>query len=123
VTKVYWSNDSQHVAITSQDSFYVLRYDSDAYRAFLDTGGDLGDEGVEEAFVLEAEVAEPVRTGKWLGECFVYTTTNNRLNYIVGGQSHTVSHFDQLRSPFLSLSLSLSLAFLLRWADVLVGGH
>jgi coatomer subunit beta' len=87
----------------------VLRYDQEAYRAFVEGGGELGDEGVEEAFVLEAEVSEPVRTGKWVGggggECFVYTTTSNRLNYLVGGQSHTVTHFDQLccLSPFSSL--------------------
>jgi len=36
-----------------------------------------------------------VRTGQWVGDCFVYTNAPNRLNYIVGDQVYTISHFDQ----------------------------
>ena len=36
-----------------------------------------------------------VRTGEWIGDCFVYTNSANRLNYLVGDQTYTVSHFDQ----------------------------
>ena len=35
-----------------------------------------------------------VRTGQWLGDCFVYTNSTNRLNYLVGDQTYTISHFD-----------------------------
>ena len=46
------------VAICSEDSFYVLRFDRDAYNAKLESGADLGDEGVEEAFDLVAEISD-----------------------------------------------------------------
>lgn len=36
-----------------------------------------------------------MRTGQWVGDCFVYTNSTNRLNYLVGDQTYTVSHFDQ----------------------------
>ncbi len=36
-----------------------------------------------------------VRTGVWVGDCFIYTNSTNRLNYLVGDQTYTVSHFDQ----------------------------
>jgi coatomer subunit beta' len=36
-----------------------------------------------------------VRTGEWIGDCFIYTNSTNRLNYLVGDQTYTVSHFDQ----------------------------
>lgn len=36
-----------------------------------------------------------VRTGQWVGDCFVYTNSTNRLNYLVGDQTYTISHFDQ----------------------------
>lgn len=36
-----------------------------------------------------------VRTGEWVGDCFIYTNSTNRLNYLVGDQTYTVSHFDQ----------------------------
>ena len=47
------------MCITSEDSFYILRFDRDAYNTALDSGADLGDEGVEEAFDMVAEVPEP----------------------------------------------------------------
>jgi coatomer subunit beta' len=36
-----------------------------------------------------------VRTGEWIGDCFIYTNSTNRLNYLVGDQTYTVSHFDK----------------------------
>ena len=35
-----------------------------------------------------------MRTGEWIGAVFVYTNTTNRLNYLVGDQTYTISHFD-----------------------------
>lgn len=46
------------VAICAEDSYYVLRFDRDAYQAKLDEGADITDEGVEEAFELIAEIPE-----------------------------------------------------------------
>lgn len=36
-----------------------------------------------------------MRTGEWVGDCFIYTNSTNRLNYLVGDQTYTISHFDQ----------------------------
>lgn len=36
-----------------------------------------------------------VTTGAWAGDCFLYTNSLNRLNYLVGDQTSTVSHFDK----------------------------
>jgi coatomer subunit beta' len=41
------------------------------------------------------DINESVRTGAWIGDCFMYTNTTNRLNYLVGDQVYTISHFDQ----------------------------
>ena len=30
-----------------------------------------------------------------MGDCFVYTNSTNRLNYLVGDQTYTIAHFDQ----------------------------
>jgi coatomer subunit beta' len=38
-----------------------------------------------------------VQTGSWVGDCFIYTNTSNRLNYLVGGQTQTIAHFDNAR--------------------------
>ena len=34
-----------------------------------------------------------VRMAKWLGDCFIYTTSN-LLCYFVGSESYTISPFD-----------------------------
>ncbi|KAJ3766547.1 hypothetical protein FB446DRAFT_708546 [Lentinula raphanica] len=47
------------VAITSDDSFYILRFDRDAYEAILAEGSlENSDEGAEEAFEVIADVPE-----------------------------------------------------------------
>lgn len=41
------------------------------------------------------EVPEQVKTGLWVGDCFIYTNSVNRINYYVGGEIVTVSHLDR----------------------------
>lgn len=41
------------------------------------------------------EVSEVVRTGVWVGDCFIYTSSLNRLNYYVGGEIITIAHLDR----------------------------
>ncbi|KAK9466750.1 coatomer WD associated region-domain-containing protein [Lipomyces arxii] len=94
-TEVYWSDSGELVALACEDSFYVLRFSKDAYIAAVQDDRVDEDEGVEEAFEVVTDINESVRTGKWVGDCFIYTTMTNRLNYLVGEQTYTVSHFDQ----------------------------
>ena len=44
------------------------------------------------------EVQETVKTGIWVGDCFIYTNGVNRLNYYVGGEIVTVAHLDRYES-------------------------
>ncbi|KAF8952135.1 coatomer WD associated region-domain-containing protein [Flammula alnicola] len=76
---VFWSGTGSLVAITSDDSCYILRFDRDAYNAKLEEGAEITDEGVEEAFEVIADVADSVKSTKWVGDCFIYTTASNRL--------------------------------------------
>jgi len=57
-----------------------------------------------------------VKTACWVGDCFVYTTNSNRLNYFVGGQVNTVALFD--RQDFFLLLLFWSLCMCL-WFQLL----
>ncbi|GLB34322.1 putative the coatomer is a cytosolic protein complex that binds to dilysine motifs and reversibly associates with Golgi non- clathrin-coated vesicles, which further mediate biosynthetic protein transport from the ER, via the Golgi up to the trans Golgi network [Lyophyllum shimeji] len=91
---VFWSGTGSLVAITAEDSFYILRFDRDAYAAKLEEGAEIMDEGVEEAFEVIADVSDGVKTAKWVGDCLIYTTSNNRLCYFVGNESYTISPFD-----------------------------
>ncbi|KAG8828474.1 hypothetical protein FRB91_002821 [Serendipita sp. 411] len=92
---IYWSTSGTLVAITSDDSYFILRYDRAAYRAAVDSGASIGDEGCEEAFEIVTEISESVKTAKWIGECFIYTNSANRLNYLLGTQTNTVTQFEK----------------------------
>lgn len=56
--QIYWSNTGTFVSIASEESFYILRFNRDAYETKVEAGADLGDEGVEEAFEIATEVPE-----------------------------------------------------------------
>jgi coatomer subunit beta' len=53
------------------------------------------EDGVESAFEVVTDIQESIRTGEWVGDCFIYTNSTNRLNYLVGDQTYTISQFDQ----------------------------
>ena len=50
--------------------------------------------GTEDEEFIDVISFDRVKTGYWVGDCFIYTNTANRLNYLVGGQTATLSHFD-----------------------------
>jgi coatomer subunit beta' len=99
------------VAVATDDSCYILCYECDAYTAQLESGTTITDEGVEEASdvvvrsltgmyssaLLTLDVNRLylcAKTGKWVGDCFIYTTSNYRLCSFVGSESYTVSPFN-----------------------------
>jgi coatomer subunit beta' len=91
---IFWSSTGELVAIVGTESFYILRYDRDAYQAYLDSELPVEDEGVEDAFDVVTEINEVVRTAKWTGECFIYTNAQHRIQYLVGEQTYTINHTD-----------------------------
>jgi coatomer subunit beta' len=82
------------VALCCEDTFYVLRFSREAYDAAV-ANGEVEEDGVEAAFEVVTDQNEAATSGCWVGDCFVYTTSTNRLNYLVGEKSYTISHFDQ----------------------------
>ncbi|KAL8958508.1 MAG: hypothetical protein Q9193_004452, partial [Seirophora villosa] len=94
VYQVYWSESGELVTLACDETFYVLRFSRENYVSALQAG-QVEDDGVESAFEVVTDINESVRTGQWVGDCFIYTNSTNRLNYLVGDQTYTVSHFDQ----------------------------
>jgi len=92
VKHVFWSDGGELLCIASETAFYILRLDR---AAVAQAGGSGGEEGVEGAFELLHEIGECVRTGLWVGDCFIYTTSDARLNYCVGGEVTTLFHLDR----------------------------
>lgn len=94
-TDIAWSESGDLMALVTADAFYVLRFDRAAFDSAIAAGFvDEDESGVEEAFEVIATINEPVANGKWVGDCFIYTTKANRLNYLVGDQTYSIGHFD-----------------------------
>ena len=53
---------------------------------------------------MVGEIEEVVKTGLWVGDCFIYTNSVNRLNYYVGGEIVTIAHLDRLAFKGLKLN-------------------
>ncbi len=81
--------------VASDDSYYVLKYNAEAVTDALSTNQGIDEDGVEAAFEVLGEIEEVVKTGRWVGDCFIYTNSVNRLNYYVGGEIVTISHLDR----------------------------
>lgn len=127
---LYWADSGDLVAISSESSFYILKFNvsscshflskfqklftftsqfhfltfilvvpftlleynasfilqKDAVFSYLESGRPVDEEGVEDAFELIHETEERVRTGLWVGDCFIYNNSSWRLNYCIGGE-------------------------------------
>ncbi|XP_074275969.1 coatomer subunit beta'-2-like isoform X2 [Silene latifolia] len=95
VKNLYWADSGDMVAIASDTSFYILKYNRDVVSSYLDSGKPMDEQGVEDAFELLHETNERVRTGIWVGDCFIYNNSSWRLNYCVGGEVTTMFHLDR----------------------------
>ena len=83
------------VSIYALDKFLSRRFNAEAVAKARETKEGVTDDGIEDAFDLLDELPEVVKTGKWVGDCFIYTNSVNRLNYYVGGEIVTVAHLDR----------------------------
>ncbi|GLH00813.1 Coatomer subunit beta' [Gryllus bimaculatus] len=92
---VFWSESGELVCLATEDSYFILRYDANVVAKANETKTGVSEDGVEDAFEFLGEVHETVRTGLWVGDCFIYTNGVNRINYYVGGEIVTVSHLDR----------------------------
>ncbi|TYI40244.1 hypothetical protein ES332_A02G148800v1 [Gossypium tomentosum] len=108
VKNLYWADSGDLVAIASDTSFYILKYNfaemnlmiffllrRDVVQSYLDSGRQVDEQGVEDSFELLHKTNERVRTGIWVGDCFIYNSTSWRLNYCVGGEVTTMFHLDR----------------------------
>nr|MBE5724356.1 coat protein (coatomer) beta' [Cucujiformia] len=91
---IYWSDNGKLVCLATEDSYYILSYNADQVPRAKENN-EVAEDGIEAAFDVLGEVNESVRTGLWVGDCFIYTNAVNRINYFVGGELVTIAHLDR----------------------------
>uniref|UniRef100_A0A4W6F5U6 Coatomer subunit beta' n=1 Tax=Lates calcarifer TaxID=8187 RepID=A0A4W6F5U6_LATCA len=92
---IFWSDSGELVCIATEESFFILRYLADKVAASQENNEGVTEDGIEDAFEVSGEIQEIVKTGLWVGDCFIYTSSVNRLNYYVGGEIVTIAHLDR----------------------------
>ncbi|KAJ5915903.1 COPI vesicle coat beta' subunit [Penicillium verhagenii] len=91
---VYWSESGELVTLACEDSFYVLRYSKEAFIEGVNNG-EADEDGVEAAVELVASINETITSACWVGDVLIFSSSTNRLNYLVGDQVISISHMDQ----------------------------
>lgn len=90
---VEWSDESEFVAlVTEEDGTYVLKVDMDAIEDGVEEGNTDLEVCFEEAWSYKRE---QITSLKWIGDCLFFTTSSNRLNYLVGTETYNITHFDK----------------------------
>lgn len=94
-SNIFWNETGNLVCLATDDCYFILNVDTATIQTAVDAKQGLGEDGLEEAFDVLSEVHEQVKTGLWVGDCFIYTNSVNRINYYVGGEIVTISHLDR----------------------------
>lgn len=55
---MYWSDSGELLAITTEENFYVLRFNRSAYMEAVASGTTDPNEGVEDAFDVVVDISE-----------------------------------------------------------------
>lgn len=103
---IYWSESGHLVCLATDESYFILRFNADIVAKANETKAELTEDGVEDAFDVLGEMHESVKTGLWVGDCFIYTNSVNRINYYVGGELVTISHLDRSNDALANVLLS-----------------
>ena len=91
-SQIFWNEVGDSLVLVCEDSYYVLKYDRDVVQAALAGDGVNPEEGVDGSFELDCTINDTVRTGQWVGDCFLYTNGTGKLHYFVGGEVITLCH-------------------------------
>ena len=99
--RVFWSESGELVVLACESSFYILRLNRELVAKFVDGGVEVTEQGIDNSFELEQEVAEKVKNGYFVGDCFIYINSVGRLNYYIGGEIITLAHLQRANMQLL----------------------
>ena len=91
-SQVLWNESKDSLVLICSDSYYVLKFNRELVSQAIAAKSVNPAEGVDGSFELESTINDRVRTGQWVGDCFLYTNGSGKLNYYVGGEVMTMCH-------------------------------
>lgn len=73
--QIVWSDSGELCCISTDDSFFILKYNAENVARALENREEVTEDGIEDAFDVQGEIEEVVKTGIWVGDCFIYTNS------------------------------------------------
>lgn len=94
---IYWSDFGELLCISTEENFFILKFFPEMVTKGPEDGTDeyVSEDGYEHAFDVIADIPEAVKSGIWVCDCFVYTNSDDKLNYFVGGEIVTIAHMER----------------------------
>lgn len=93
--EIYWSESGDNMIISSDNSFYKLKFNKDLVNGLLENQSEIPEEGIEEAFFDYEEIPEKIKSGVWAKDSFIFTSTGNKLNFCVGNLVEVICHLEK----------------------------
>lgn len=99
VKDIIWSDNKSRVAIITEDSTFILKYNTKIVDDYIETSlnkeEDQEDEeeevDCEDAFESIHEIKEVIQIGIWHDDIFIYHTNKNKINYLIGNQTFNIT--------------------------------
>lgn len=94
---VYWSEAGNLLCISTEENFFILKHFPEIVAKGREAGTEeyVSEDGHEQAFDVIADVPELVKSGFWIYDCFVFTNSDDKLNYFVGGEIVNIAHLER----------------------------
>ncbi|KAL7671081.1 hypothetical protein ACOME3_005994 [Neoechinorhynchus agilis] len=96
-THVIWASSSDDqastvmLALVEEHCFHILNLNLHSVKCLSAESDE-----VEDAFdIVEDDIGEEVISGTWVGDCFIFTSGQNKLSYYVGGEIVNIAHLDR----------------------------
>ncbi|KAK6589449.1 coatomer complex beta [Cryptosporidium xiaoi] len=93
---VYWDEQGNYVCLSCSDMFYILKYNKDEVDDHLNSvnSSNLND-GIEIAFEFVSEINDKVESGIWISNCFIYVTSQLRLQIWMNGFIDSIAYLPE----------------------------
>jgi coatomer subunit beta' len=92
---IIWSDNGEYVALCCQDQFFILRFNAAILKQALAQGA-IPEEGLPAALdVITEPIGDKVKHGQFIGDVFLYVTSEHHCKYFLGGDVQFLHHIEK----------------------------
>ena len=89
-SNVYWNDNGTLIAIAGENTSFILSYSKEKTQKYL-ASNNYTYSGCSDSFEIYFELNEVITSGIWIGSCFVYLNSGNKLAVVVNRKVQTIT--------------------------------